>query len=128
MKLKIMTTLLLIGYMFLVLLATAVFFVFATKNSTSEFAGVIDRYNPIVRWDASYIRTAEPAKKGPHDTGVYRVTGINHEGKTRPLEFLTPKILKEDRYLKIKHKGAYVETYEEVKQDDLPKEVRKRLK
>ncbi|HDD0209280.1 TPA: YxeA family protein [Staphylococcus aureus] len=122
-----MTTLLLIGYIFLVLLVAAMFSAFATKNSTGEFAGIIDRYNPIVHWDDSYIKTTEPTKEGPYGTAIYNVTGTNDEGKTRSLEFLTPKILKQDRYLKIKHKGAYVETYEEVKKDDLPKKVRKKL-
>ncbi|EGQ0540353.1 YxeA family protein [Staphylococcus aureus] len=128
MKTKIIMIVSFLVFTFILLLGMTIVAATITKNSANEGAGLIDRYNPIVQWDESYIRTGDPAKKGPHGTATYRETVINDEGKTRPLEFLALKVLAKDRYLKIKHKGAHVESYEEVKKDKLPKEVREKLK
>ena len=68
---------------------------YAEKNS-GELAGVLDQLNPLVK---------------------------DEEGKTREITFTADHELKTDHYLKVSNKGAHINTYEEVNQDQVPEKA-----
>lgn len=91
-----------------------------TKNSGGELAGIIDRFNPLIPQGEVYVKTKKADEVNGYGTATYRQTAVDKEGQTRKVEFSGISELKVDRYLKLKNKGAYVETYEEVFEDEIP--------
>lgn len=47
--------------------------------------------------------------------------------KTRTIQFNGITELKTDRYLKLSNKGAHIETYEEVRRDQVPEKALKEI-
>lgn len=93
---------------------------FVTANQSGELAGIVDRFNPLVKEEAVYVKTEEPVNVDEHGNANYKLTAVNQEGKTRTIEFMSIGELKQNRFLKLSSKGAYVETYEEVAREKLP--------
>lgn len=94
-----------------------------TKDAPGEISGILDRFNPLVATSEVYIKTKAPDAVNSYGTATYRQTAVDRNGKTRKIEFNGLSELNVDRYLKLKNKGAYVETYEEVSAKDLPEKA-----
>ncbi len=93
---------------------------FVTADQSGEMAGIVDRFNPFVKEEAVYVKTGKPVNVDEHGNANYKLTAVNQEGKTRTIEFMSIGELKQNRFLKLSSKGAYVETYEEVAREKLP--------
>lgn len=96
---------------------------FYTQSSYDEVAGVLDQLNPLVPRGELYVKTKKPDKVNPRGTATYIQQGADKYGHKRTIEFSGLSVLKEARYLKIKNKGAYVETYEEVDKKSVPEKA-----
>ena len=94
-----------------------------SKNSSSEIAGVMDQLNPLVKESELYVKTTKPQSVNEYGTASYQQLAANKEGETRTIQFNGLSELKTDRYLKITNKGAHVETYEEVRRDQVPEKA-----
>ena len=91
-----------------------------TKNSGGEIAGIIDRFNPLVAEGEVYVKTKKADEVNGYGTATYRQNAVDKDGQTRTIEFSGMSELKVGHYLKLKNKGAYVETYEEVFEAEIP--------
>jgi uncharacterized protein (TIGR01655 family) len=100
---------------------------FYTKNSANEFAGILDQLNPLVKEGHVYVKTKAADSVNGYGTAYYEQIAVDEDGKTRPIAFNGISELKVGHYLKLTHKGAHVETYEEVAKDDVPKNVLEKL-
>ncbi|MGL9749347.1 YxeA family protein [Enterococcus sp. DIV0170] len=94
-----------------------------SKNSSSEIAGVMDQLNPLVKESELYVKTTKPQSVNEYGTASYQQLAANKEGETRTIQFNGLSELKTDRYLKLTNKGAHVETYEEVRRDQVPEKA-----
>lgn len=94
-----------------------------SKNSSSEIAGVMDQLNPLVKESELYVKTTKPQSVNEYGTASYHQLAANKEGETRTIQFNGLSELKTDRYLKLTNKGAHVETYEEVRRDQVPEKA-----
>ena len=94
-----------------------------SKNSSSEIAGVMDQLNPLVKESELYVKTKKPQSVNEYGTASYQQLAANKEGETRTIQFNGLSELKTDRYLKLTNKGAHVETYEEVRRDQVPEKA-----
>lgn len=94
-----------------------------SKNSSSEIAGVMDQLNPLVKESEIYVKTTKPQSVNEYGTASYQQLAANKEGETRTIQFNGLSELKTDRYLKLTNKGAHVETYEEVRRDQVPEKA-----
>ncbi|WKF85279.1 YxeA family protein [Lacticaseibacillus pantheris] len=100
---------------------------FATQNSSSQLAATVDQLNPLVGKDVAYVKTTKPVSVNGYGTPTYRQMAVDRYGRSRTLEFVGVKVLKRGRYLKIDHKGAYVETYTAVSASSVPAAARNEL-
>ncbi len=94
-----------------------------SKNSSSEIARVMDQLNPLVKESELYVKTTKPQSVNEYGTASYQQLAANKEGETRTIQFNGLSELKTDRYLKLTNKGAHVETYEEVRRDQVPEKA-----
>lgn len=94
-----------------------------SKNSSSEIAGVMDQLNPLIKESELYVKTTKPQSVNEYGTASYQQLAANKEGETRTIQFNGLSELKTDRYLKLTNKGAHVETYEEVRRDQVPEKA-----
>lgn len=94
-----------------------------SKNSSSEIAGVMDQLSPLVKESELYVKTTKPQSVNEYGTASYQQLAANKEGETRTIQFNGLSELKTDRYLKLTNKGAHVETYEEVRRDQVPEKA-----
>ncbi|WP_026558827.1 YxeA family protein [Bacillus sp. J37] len=85
-----------------------------------------DHINPLVPKEDVYVQINEDAvpKGGRYE---YTLTGYNEEGEEKEITFDSGKILKENAFLKVTVKGAFVEEWEEVQVEDLPEKVETKL-
>ncbi|MBO0452970.1 MULTISPECIES: YxeA family protein [Enterococcus] len=98
-----------------------------SKNSSSEVAGTLDQLNPLVPKSELYVKTTKPQAVNSYGTASYQQLAANKDGKTRTIQFSGISELKTDRYLKLTNKGAHVETYEEVRRDQVPEKALKEI-
>lgn len=94
-----------------------------SKNSSSEVAGILDQLNPLVPKSELYVKTTKPQSVNGYGTASYQQVAADKDGKTRTIQFNGISELKTDRYLKLTSKGAHVETYEEVRRDQVPEQA-----
>lgn len=94
-----------------------------SKNSSSEISRVMDQLNPLVKESELYVKTTKPQSVNEYGTASYQQLAANKEGETRTIQFNGLSELKTDRYLKLTNKGAHVETYEEVRRDQVPEKA-----
>ena len=102
-------------------------FTMMTRNSTNEFVAILDRVNPLVPEQELYVKTEKPVSVNGYGTATYNQVAVAVDGKTRQLSFMGLSELKTDRYLKLQTKGAYVEVYDEVSANEVPKQVLRQL-
>ncbi|WP_167629171.1 YxeA family protein [Listeria valentina] len=100
---------------------------FVTANQSGEMAGIVDRFNPLVKEETVYVKTGQLVNVDEHGNANYKLTAVNQEGKTRTIEFMSIGELKQNRFLKLSSKGAYVETYKEVAREKVPEKAIEQL-
>lgn len=83
----------------------------------------MDQLNPLVKESELYVKTTKPQSVNEYGTASYQQLAANKEGETRTIQFNGLSELKTDRYLKLTNKGAHVETYEEVRRDQVPEKA-----
>lgn len=92
---------------------------------------VTDKLNPLIKEDWVYVKTNESGRLtqvGPSGTaGDFKLTGYYNSGEQREVKFYAPRGLKEGAYLKVKTKGEYIETFEEVTASNVPKDIKEKL-
>ncbi|OTO72563.1 hypothetical protein A5865_001518 [Enterococcus sp. 12E11_DIV0728] len=98
-----------------------------SKNSSSEVAGILDQLNPLVPKSELYVKTTKPQSVNGYGTASYQQIAANENGKTRTVQFNGLSELKTDRYLKLTNKGSHIETYEEVRRDQVPEKALKEI-
>lgn len=98
-----------------------------SKNSSSEVAGTLDQLNPLVTKSEIYVKTTKPQSVNGYGTATYQQMAANKDGKTRTIQFNGISELKVNRYLKLTNKGAHIETYEEVRRDQVPEKALKEI-
>ncbi|MBF8807947.1 MAG: YxeA family protein [Enterococcus lacertideformus] len=94
---------------------------FYTQYSHDEFARIMDQLNPLVTKGEVYVKTKKPDEVNSYGVATYIQKAADKNGHERIIEFNGMTVLKESHYLKIKNKGAHVETYEEVDKTSVPK-------
>ena len=98
-----------------------------SKNSSSEVAGTLDQLNPLVPKSELYVKTTKPQSVNGYGTANYQQIAADENGTTRTIQFNGITELKTDRYLKLSNKGAHIETYEEVRRDQVPEKALKEI-
>ncbi|MGM9902539.1 hypothetical protein A5844_000211 [Enterococcus sp. 10A9_DIV0425] len=98
---------------------------FYTQGMYGDLPGVIDQLNPLVTKGEVYVKTKEPDDVNSFGTANYIQKAVDAKGKERMIEFKGLSVLKKGHYLKLKNKGAFVESYEEVPASDVPREAKK---
>ncbi|EOH89917.1 YxeA family protein [Enterococcus villorum] len=96
---------------------------FYTLHSSDEIAGVLDQLNPLVTKGEVYVKTKKPDEVNSYGTATYIQKAADKNGHERTISFNGLTVLKEGRYLKLTNKGAHVESYEEVKRQEVPKKA-----
>ncbi|MDL4839873.1 YxeA family protein [Aquibacillus rhizosphaerae] len=81
------------------------------------------RINPFIELGNVYVQVNEEpvVDEGRY---YYDLTGYHEDGKKTELAFSAIKDLKENAFLKITAKGAFVKGYEEVQAEALPEDVK----
>ncbi|MDT2758997.1 YxeA family protein [Enterococcus xiangfangensis] len=97
------------------------------SHSASEVAGVLDQLNPLVFQSELYVKTGVPQSVNEYGTASYKQLAANKDGETRTIRFNGLTKLKTNRYLKLTNKGAHVETYEELRRDQVPEKALKEI-
>ncbi len=95
----------------------------ATRQSHSPMAAVADSLNPLVTRGTVYVKTTTPTRLDDHGAPIYVQTAVDANGNTRPIEFMGMKKFVVGKYLAIKNKGAYVETYAAVAAQAVPQKA-----
>lgn len=95
---------------------------YAEKNS-GELASVLDQLNPLVKEGNVYVKTKKANSVNGYGIASYTQVAADEEGKTREITFTADHELKTDHYLKVPNKGAHINTYEEVNQDQVPEKA-----
>lgn len=82
-----------------------------------------DRINPFLTLGNVYVQINEEpvVDEGRY---YYDLTGYHEDGKKTELAFSAIKDLRENAFLKITAKGAFVKGYEEVQPEELPEDVK----
>ncbi|CAM4152847.1 MULTISPECIES: YxeA family protein [Bacillus cereus group] len=90
---------------------------------------ITDRYNPLVKEDWLYVKAKESGRlsKIGEVAGDYKLTGYYASGEGKDVKFYAPRGLREGAYVKVKTKGEYIETYQEVQPNEIPKEIKEKL-
>ncbi|WP_439196858.1 YxeA family protein [Bacillus velezensis] len=89
---------------------------------------VIDRFNPFIHQQDVYVQIDRDGKHLSPGGTEYTLDGYNASGKKEEVTFFAGKDLRKNAYLKVKAKGKYVETWEEVRFEDMPGSVQSKLK
>ncbi|MBE1442936.1 YxeA family protein [Paenibacillus sp. OAS669] len=84
---------------------------------------VIDRFNPLINKEYVYVRINQPAQD---EDGRFRynLTGYNAEGLKKKVSFTASTKLPEGAYVKVLAKGAYAQEWEQIKEEEAPKEIK----
>ncbi|WP_407270480.1 YxeA family protein [Radiobacillus sp. PE A8.2] len=81
-----------------------------------------DRFNPLFTMGEVYVQIDEEptVEKGRY---YYNLTGYDEDGEKTEIAFTAGKDLKENAFLRITAKGAFVKGWEEVQAEALPEDV-----
>jgi len=101
-----------------------------TKDRTDQFSQALGQYNFMVKKEPRYVKIDNA--KGKDEDGYgnydYNLTSYDKDGNEHPIQFTGMGKLKQGHYLEVMTKGAYVYTYKEVFQKDMPNDVYSKLK
>lgn len=110
----------LIGVIFILILIVGYTFL---PQSVTE---VVDRFNPLISQKEVYVQIDEKPEKISHRY-EYSLTGYTSDDNKKKVTFTTSTTLPKETYLKVYAKGSYVETWEEVKFNKLPSNIKDRF-
>lgn len=94
---------------------------------------IIDRYNPLVIEKDVYALTKGPADPDPDPDYprrfMYMLNGVDESGKESVIRVgITGPHEYQDTYIKVRVKGGYVFSLEEVKESDVPEKAKEKIK
>ncbi|ARV45959.1 hypothetical protein BCV50_13650 [Bacillus subtilis] len=89
---------------------------------------ITDRINPLVPRQDLYVQINRDGQHLKPGGTEYTLDGYNQSGEKSEVTFLAGSDLRKNAYLRVYTKGKYVETWEEVQYQDLPKNVQSHLK
>ncbi|MCR9040046.1 YxeA family protein [Bacillus sp. L381] len=89
---------------------------------------ITDRFNPLIHQQDVYVQIDRDGKHLSPGGTEYTLDGYNASGKKEEVTFFAGKELRKNAYLKVKAKGKYIETWEEVRFEDMPDSVQSKLK
>lgn len=98
-----------------------------TKNQDNEVTRIINQLNPLINEEKSYLKIGKPDEVFQNNDAIYSQSVYDKNGEKTILTYSTPKVLKEGRYLEIKHKRNYVITYSEIAKENIPSEALKEI-
>lgn len=81
---------------------------------------VTDRINPFIHKQDVYVQINRDGKHLSPGGTEYTLDGYDQSGKKEEVTFFAGKDLRKQAYLKVRAKGKYVETWEEVRYEDMP--------
>ncbi|MBP2966667.1 YxeA family protein [Acinetobacter baumannii] len=97
-------------------------------TSDNNLAQIFDRFNILIKEEPTYVVTdSSKAKKQEPGGYIYYQRVISKNGKEYDLSYYAGRKLKEGAILKLKAKGRYVDTWEEVEKEKIPKEVLEKI-
>ncbi len=95
----------------------------------NDLPQLFDRFNILIKREPSYVVTdSKQAAKQEPGGYIYHQSVISQSGKEYDLSYYAGGLLKEHAILKLDTKGRFVETWEEVKKDEVPENVLEKLK
>nr|WP_263313959.1 YxeA family protein [Mammaliicoccus sp. Marseille-Q6498] len=112
-----------IALIIFVLLIVCLLFIVLSSSSSGEVKGITDQLNPFVKEKDSYVKTKKPDAVKEHNIRSYDQEIVDAEGNRTKVNYISADELKINRYLKIKHKGTHVESFEEVTRDQVPEKA-----
>ncbi|HFK1530196.1 TPA: YxeA family protein [Bacillus cereus] len=90
---------------------------------------IIDRYNPLVIEKDVYALTKGPADPDYPRRFMYMLNGVDESGKESVIRVgITGPHEYQDTYIKVRVKGGYVFSLEEVKESDVPEKAKEKIK
>ena len=94
---------------------------------------IIDRYNPLVIEKDVYALTKGPAEPEPDPDYprrfMYMLNGVDESGKESVIKVgIAGQHEYQDTYIKVRVKGGYVFSLEEVKESDVPEKAKEKIK
>ncbi|EJQ97831.1 hypothetical protein II5_05910 [Bacillus cereus MSX-A1] len=91
----------------------------------------IDGVNPFLKENDYYVlvsQEGESIKSSGYKTWRYQFTGYSASGVAQELPLIVSKQLKVGAYLQIHSKGTNVKKWEEVQWDELPNQIKRKLR
>ncbi|CDQ38093.1 MULTISPECIES: YxeA family protein [Virgibacillus] len=88
---------------------------------------VTDRFNPLVPKKEIYVQVNKEGTALSPGGYNYTLTGFDKDGRKKEVTFYASGELRKDAYLRIFTKGKYIETWEEVQQQDIPEQAKQKL-
>lgn len=94
------------------------------QTSDNDLAQLFDRFNVLIKEEPSYvvIDNTKAEKQSPGGYMYYQEV-ISESGKKYDLSYYAGNELKDRAILKLKTKGRYVETWEEIAKEDIPEKI-----
>ncbi|GCF76717.1 hypothetical protein CN445_20730 [Bacillus cereus] len=92
---------------------------------------IIDRYNPLVKEKDVYVLTKGPAEPDPDlpRRFMYVLNGVDESGNESEIKVgVAGETEYQDTYIKVRVKGKYVFSLEEVIESDIPEKAKEKLK
>ncbi|WP_125710998.1 YxeA family protein [Companilactobacillus zhongbaensis] len=100
-----------------------------TKDKTDQFSQALGQYNFLVKREPLYVKIDNTNAKDEDGYGnyEYNLTSYDKEGNAHKSSFTGMGKLKQDHYLELDTKGAYVYTYKETFPNKMPEKVAEKL-
>lgn len=99
------------------------------SSQNNDLGQIFDRFNVMIKKEPSYVVTNSKYGTKQEPGGyLYSQKAVSESGKSHDLTYYTPGELRENAILKLDTKGRFIETWEEVQQEEIPKEILNKLK
>lgn len=94
------------------------------QTADNDLGQQFDRFNLLIKKEPSYVKIdGKQSEKQEPGGYMYHQKVVSESGKAYDLSYYAGDKLKEAAYLKLDTKGRFVETWEEVQKEDIPKNV-----
>ncbi|WP_125770898.1 YxeA family protein [Companilactobacillus furfuricola] len=100
-----------------------------TKDQTDQFSQALGQYNILVKREPRYVKIDNTNAKDEAGYGncEYNLTSYDKDGNAHKSSFTGMGKLKQDHYLELDTKGAYVYTYKETFPNKMSKKAAEKL-
>lgn len=100
-----------------------------TKDSTDQFSQAMGQYNFLVKREPKYVKIDNTNAKDEDGYGnyTYDLTSYDSNGDPHKIKFMGMGKLKQNHYLKLDTKGAYVYSYAEAFKNNIPQKAYNKL-